>query len=202
MTALSDLHEVRRTEIGRADCHERAPEVAEVSGDSVVVPLRSGREVEVVPARDGAQLRVRDEAGSGLEIEIRFEAAGPVVRVTARTLELEAAEHITTRCETFSVHAREHIEMRSDGTIVHTAKEQARMEGRSIELDASPGAVRVKANDEVQLLGEMILLNCGKPKPQPDWVERRTIAPKSTLPVQDESGDSTVIEELLGVRKP
>lgn len=176
----------------------QGPSAARPAG-VVVVPLARSRSLEVRTETDVARLRVIDASEGpqrALEIEVRFSAEGPLVRVRAHALELEAADHVTTQCQTFTVHAREHIELRSAGTLQQSAKQEMQLEARRIELDASPGAVCLKANDEVQLLGEMILLNCDRPSAQPAWVSQPTSIPAAPLPPASASGDVELVEFL------
>jgi hypothetical protein len=164
----------------------------------VVVPLGRGRTVEVQPADDAAVLRVRGEGNRQLQIEVRFDASGPVVRVQANTLEVESAGAVSLNCETFSVDARRRIDLRSGGDIVQTAGGNARIDARDVKVEASPGAIRLKANDEVQALGEMILLNCEHPRtetPIPAWAKGPRVLAES--PAEPTSGDASVIAELL-----
>lgn len=176
---------------------------AEASGaaPTVVVPLGGGRSVAVQPTgEDATILHVRGGQDRALQIELRFEASGPVVRVSASVLQLEGLHEVAASCDTFRVDARERIELRSGGEIVQYATETARIEGRRVELDASPGAIRLRANDEVQLKGEMILLNCDHPslsRPLPEW-STGTVVVRAEPPPARASGDAGVIAELLG----
>lgn len=161
----------------------------------VVVPLARGRALTVEQQTDAARLRVRDPSGAELEIQIRFEPAGPSVCVRAHSLALEASEHIAVRCETFAVEARQKLELRSEGELISQAGANARIEARHVEITAEPGSVRLKANDDVQLLGENVLLNCERPRPMPEWVGER-IRVDLTLPPEGQAGDRELIELL------
>ncbi len=56
-----------------------------------MIPLGDGRSVEVRPAGDAATLRIRAEGDRQMQIEVRFEASGPVLRVQAPQLQVEVA---------------------------------------------------------------------------------------------------------------
>jgi hypothetical protein len=123
---------------------------------------------------------------------------GPVVRVQANGLEVESPGAVSLSCETFRVDAKRRIDLRSGGDIVQTAGGSARVDAQQVDVEASPGAIRLKANDEVQALGEMILLNCEHPRteaPMPAWTGPRVVA---EAPAEQTSGDAGVIAELLG----
>lgn len=164
----------------------------------VLIPLGFGRHLEVSASGDNAQLRVQGENRQAIDMEIRFDANGPVISVRAPTLEIEATQRISTVCDTFSVHARQGITLHSDGDIRQSAAGRACVEARRVDVEASPGAIRLKANDEVQVLGEMILLNCEHPSTEtslPSWASGPRV--HADLPAQDASGDANVVSELL-----
>lgn len=165
----------------------------------VVVPLGRGRSVEVQPGDGAATLRIIAEGNQQLQIEIRFDAHGPVLRVEAPRLEVKSPGAVRVACDTFSVDASRSIDLRSAGDISQTAGGNARLDAQRVDVEASPGAIRLKANDEVQVLGEMILLNCEHPRtedPMPAWTQGpRVLAETAAEPT---SGDASVIAELLG----
>jgi hypothetical protein len=177
----------------------RAPEPAE-SGAPVRIALGGERAIEVASRGNKTVLRLQGEHRQQLDIEIRFDLNGPVVTVQAPKLEIAGAKDISAACETFTVDASKRIDLRSQGEMVQTAKGTARTEARRVEVEASPGAILLKANDEVQALGEMILLNSEHPRtaaPMPGWVKSEPAAASSPLPAEASSGDASVISELL-----
>jgi hypothetical protein len=185
----------RAVDTSEANNHES---VARPEG-GVVVPVGHGRSIEVQTTGDKTLLKVRGERKQQLQIEIRFEAGEPVVSVAAATLALENVKNISASCETFAVNASKGIELRSGGDIVQTAAGDARVEGHRVDVQASVGAIRLKANDEVQALGEMILLNCEHPskeRPMPAWVAAGPSVIVET-PASQTSGDASVVDELL-----
>jgi len=194
---------MRQPDTSHVDPRFEAPETVRaqtVDALPTTVPLGGGRSVEVQPmGNDQAVIRVRGQRNQQLQIEIRFEPSGPVVRVAAPELQLEGVQQVLASCDTFKVDARERIELRSGGEIVQQAAGTSRVEARRIEMDASPGAIRLKANDDVQLKGELILLNCDHPSmatPLPEWAAGAALIRSATPPAAT-SGDPSVIAELL-----
>ncbi len=166
---------------------------------AVVIPLGAGRALEVRSQRDTATLQVRAEGNRLLQIEVRFDASGPVLRVQAPQLQVETPRAISFACETFKVDASRSIDLRSGGDMTQTAAGNARVDAQRVDVEASPGAIRLKANDEVQLLGEMILLNSEHPRtetPMPAWTSGPAVVPE--VSAEPTSGDPAVIAELLG----
>jgi hypothetical protein len=178
---------------------EAAEEHAAQPVPSVVIPLGAARSVEVRPGQDAATLRIRAEGGRDLQVEVRFEASGPVLRLQAPQLQVETPGAVSFTCETFAVDARRGIDLRSGGDITQAAAGNARVDAQRVDVETSPGAIRLKANDEVQLLGEMILLNSEHPRtetPMPVWASSPRVIPE--VPSGPTSGDPDVVAELLG----
>jgi len=170
----------------------------------VRVALGHERAVEVAAHGNKTVLRVQGEHRQQLDIEIRFDLDGPVVTVRAPKLELSGTKDISATCETFSVDASKRIELRSQGDIVQHAAGEARVDAESVDVKARLGAIRLEANDEVQALGEMILLNCEHPRtaaPMPGWVKTEAPAVPVPVPAEPTSGDPEVIAALLDRRR-
>lgn len=139
----------------------------------------------------GAVLRVQHPEQQPLTIEITITANGPVIRATAVALELESATNIVARCERFSVEARDTASITA-GAIVQRASGPLRMEASEVAVEAKTGGVVVNANDDVQLLGEQILLNCDRDVSLPSWIPGPP-ADEVTLAPEDVAGDSTLL---------
>ena len=118
-----------------------------------------------------------------MELEIALTDAGPVIRAHAAAVEIESEGDFVARCDRFRVEARA-VELVSSGAL--------RAEGREVDIRATLGSVRVRANDDVQLLGEQILLNCDRPATLPAWLPAAPPVER-TVPRQDEGGDPDVL---------
>jgi hypothetical protein len=151
--------------------------------------LGDGWHAELAKRPLGAVLRVSNEAGGGaLEIEVRLTESGPVVRARASALEIETDGDLVARCERFRLEARGGVEVVSDGPV--------KAIGRNVDIKATHGSARVRANDDVQLLGEQVLLNCDRAEPLPRWAVTPS-APSPSLPAQNESGDPDLLRALV-----
>jgi nitrite reductase/ring-hydroxylating ferredoxin subunit len=154
--------------------------------------IELGEERRLEVETDGATTRIRVRSAlvsEQIEFELCFTAEGPVVRTRAAALELDAATAITARCTHFTIAAEGDIDLQAGG--------QLRCRASEATIDASPGAVRLRANDDVQLLGELVLLNCDRLPPLPDWVPPQRHQP-SSLPPNAVLGDPEVVAALLG----
>lgn len=169
----------------------------------VFVPLEKGGSIEILRSDVACQLRIdAPHRAQSLEIEVRFEAQGPVVRVRAPSLVLDAVKNVAVRCETFEVEASEKLSLRSQGDLVQSAERTASVRARDVELDATPGAIRLRANDDVQLLGENVLLNCDRLQPLPEWTQAHLPFPAPSLAPRPYTGDAQLIQSLLEEDRP
>jgi hypothetical protein len=178
-----DPRDIRAME-SRIDDTEGAP--------SAGLALSHGRILSVERLGDVAELRISDASGRGeLTIEIRIDPErGPVLRVSAASIELDAAHDVVARCRRFEVVATESVSLRSEGDVgVHA-------QGR-VDVSAATGDVKIQANDDVQLLGEHVLLNCDPTPPMPGWVTGALAAEApGALPRSDATGDAALLAML------
>lgn len=162
----------------------------------IAIALGQGRALSVQPCEGGALLRVASASpAERLDVEIRFEASGPVVRARATALELDSPGNVTARCERFRIDARSDIELCAQGKLNVVAAEQLSMQAKRVLAEATHGRIQLQANDDVQLLGELILLNCDRVPPVPPWALPSARARHELAPAA-ETGDREVVEFL------
>lgn len=150
--------------------------------------IGDGWSAELAARPGGALLRIANRSGGApLEIEISLTEAGPVVRARAAALDLESDTDLVARCARFRVEARDSVDIVAGGSV--------RAKGRSVDVEATLGSARVRANDDVQLLGENVLLNCDRNPPVPAWASRAPRPPEPTLPVATRSGDLALADD-------
>jgi hypothetical protein len=179
-----------RNAMSKEDADLARPTVIQ-SADTAAVPIGDGWSAELSPRPRGALLRVmRGLEGQALEIIIALTADGPVIRARAAALEIESDTDLVARCERFRVEARQAVDIISGGSVS--------AQGRRMDLEATHGSVRVRANDDVQLLGENVLLNCDRPAPVPRWAIPVPTVPEPSLPVQESSGDEALLSVMRG----
>jgi hypothetical protein len=153
---------------------------------SATVALDQGWSAALERRAGGAVLRVDHPRQGGLAVEIALTAEGPVVRLTAAALELNATGTIAARCETFTVDASDRIELRA-GRIEHQASGALVAEAAEVAIAAREADVQIRANDDVRVHGEQVLLNCDEDDALPDWLPQATDAP-ALLPRRDADG--------------
>ncbi len=159
------------------------------SGDAAPgsVALDQGWRAWLERREGGAVLRVDHPRQAGLAVEIAMTADGPVVRLTAAALELNAATTIAARCETFTVEASDRIELRGR-RIEQQASGALVAEAAEVAITARDADVQIRANDDVRVHGEQVLLNCDEDAALPDWLPQPA-PPAALLPRRDADGD-------------
>lgn len=133
--------------------HEESKLPALLHGYAVRVP--QGDLIEIV-APDG-----------GLCLSIRLGPTGPVVEVRAASLQVATRGDLVLDCERFEVNARQEIALVSAGGIAHDAHGdvviradgEIATEAAGQQHRARLGNVDIRANDDVMLDGERVMLN-------------------------------------------
>lgn len=132
-----------------------------------------------------------------MQIEVVITTRGPVIRTSAVALELDAVEEISASCERFSIDARESISLRAR-EIVQEASSTLRAEAGAVQVTARTGDITLRANDDVQLLGDQVLLNCERDVELPGWLPTwaNAASAEAALPRQDAAGDAALLDGL------
>jgi hypothetical protein len=116
--------------------------------------LPSGRHIEVKAATEGDYLTVRSPQGSCV-LTVLITDAGPVLRFEAAALQVATSKAVEIACEDFRV----------------TARRAVTLEGRDVDVQARLGGVRVRADDDIAIDGERVLLNSTEGPQQLSWEE-------------------------------
>jgi hypothetical protein len=131
------------------------------------VPLPSGRTVSI-DTSNGAEV-VRFESPTGqIELQVTLTSEGPKLVFRAADVELKSTGTVAVDCKRFEVRAEEEITQTSGGDLKETVNGDrlSRVRGTSAALarrtliESKRGDLRLVANDDVELLGERIKLNC------------------------------------------
>jgi len=115
------------------------------------LPLSHGRILSVgVDASSSDRIVIRSSTGE-MELAIDFGPDGPRLRLRAIDIELAAAKRLALQCESFELQVAESANLNVSGAL--------QMRGGDIYLDAPRGELSLKANDDLIVRGERILLN-------------------------------------------
>lgn len=141
-----------------------------------VISLGSGRKLETETDGDVDVIRVRARGGECV-LTVRVTDEGPVLSFAGAALEI-ATRSIDIACETLRVRstAGADIEIGGDvkervaGSVSQEIQGALMTQARSVAM-ASEGGVDVRANDDVSLKGERVLLNSDDPPLPLTWEE-------------------------------
>jgi uncharacterized protein (DUF2345 family) len=132
------------------------------------IELPSGRAVEAEPGGvEGDRVTIRGTSGE-VELTVLMTENGPVLRFRAAEMELSAKGAVKVDCERLHVRAEKGIVEETGGDLQQTVAGDATLKVRGrlraaaakTRIEAKRGDVEIEANDDVQLLGERIKLNC------------------------------------------
>lgn len=140
--------------------------------------LTSGRRIEAEARPDGDFLRVSAPGGDVL-LSVLVTPRGPVLRFEAADLELSAMHKVEIACETFELRAKQGVVLETDGSLTEHVQGdvtrqtggRARQVARDIDLVAEPGTIGIRANDDVDVRGERVRLNCESAPMARTWDE-------------------------------
>jgi hypothetical protein len=158
------------------DSNENAEASAALAPRAVVLP--SGRSFEVQSEANADVLRFRSSSGACV-LTIHLTDAGPVVRVEAASLEVSAAKRLSLDCEEFhlrtsgaaAIDVGGDLLERVGGSVNRTAGGDAITVARHVGVDARPGGIDLRANDDIRVTGERVLLNSDDPPMPLTWEE-------------------------------
>jgi hypothetical protein len=147
--------------------------------DRTALDLPSGRRVEIAVDGDGETLRVRSIAGDCV-LEVRLTDEGPVLSLRGAVLEIDASRSLTLRSDELRLQARraslevaEDLIERIGGDAERRVGGDATLAARNVALDAQPGGIALSANDDVDVTGERVRLNCDDPPMPLTWEEHQ-----------------------------
>ncbi len=164
----SDLNLVRQTLPAMAPALLRAESV---------LGLSSGRSVAVVEGDGEDRIDIRGVGGE-LLLRVRMTPEGPVLSISGVSLEIGATKDLSLRAETVSVRASKDLSLE--------AGEHHRVKARDVDIQANPGAVNIKANDDVDIVGERVRLNSEDPPMPNSWEEYRARRAEQGHPFSDD----------------
>lgn len=85
---------------------------------------------------------------------------GPVLRFEGASLVLQAAGKLAIEADELVLRGRSGVTLRTEGDLELQATGDLNSEARIQTITATRGDVKVRANDDVKLVGERIRMNC------------------------------------------
>lgn len=131
------------------------------------MPLPSGRTVRAQATAAGDRIRIESATGD-VELEVTMTPTGPLLRFRAADVQLAASGEVAVDCESFTVRAEKAIthETGGDSREVVGGHKLTKVRGthtalaRRTHIEAKRGDVKIIANDDVEVVGERVKLNC------------------------------------------
>jgi hypothetical protein len=114
-------------------------------------------------------------------VSVRLTDQGPVLSLAGASLEIAATKTLSLSCDTLRIQAAHDaavevggsLHERVRGSVVREAGKSARTTACEVTLEASPGGVAIRANDDVDIVGERVRLNSEDPPMPLSWEEFR-----------------------------
>lgn len=133
-------------------------------GDNALTSVRSlelsgGQRLllERSPCEDVVSFVGRD---GRVSVVIHVTEQGPVLRFEGARLAIQAAGELSLEADHLSLHARKGLRVSSGGNLALHASGDLESTARIQTITADLGNVSLKANDDVKLNGERVLVNC------------------------------------------
>ena len=130
----------------------------ETRGGGTSLALAGSRKL-VVERGDGSDTVRIVEADGGVSLTLEITPAGPVLRFEGN-LALEASGDLGISGRRVAIHAREGLDLSSGADASIQVEGDLHSNARIQHITADLGNVNVRANDDVKLNGERVMVNC------------------------------------------
>ncbi|UQA54607.1 hypothetical protein [Polyangium aurulentum] len=166
----------------------------------LTMTLPSGRSIEAASEGGDDTLRILAPGGTCV-LTVQLTAEGPVLRFEGASLQIAAAKRLELSCEELSVRASGgaaidvggDLEERVGGSAKRAVRGTAATTATRVDLEATPGGIDLRANDDVRIQGERVMLNSDDPPMPLTWDEYRARQASAALPAAP-TGDEADVE--------
>lgn len=138
--------DVPTTEISR----DQATTKLDLSGGNMLVLSRS---------QELSNIEILDPQGRPT-LSVLMTKDGPVLKIGGAGLRLDVSGELSFSADKVRIEGREEVEIVSGGDIRSEAVGRSYQDARSHEIVSDLGDIRLKANDDVRLNGERVMVNC------------------------------------------
>ena len=122
------------------------------------IPVDGEFRLTIERGEQGSVIRLIDARG-GIPLRVELGANGPVLHLGSG-LTIAVAGELSFDAQRVAIHGREGIHLHSEGDTLIESEGDLVTRAREQLVEARLGDVRVKANDDVKVVGERIRLNC------------------------------------------
>lgn len=127
-----------------------ADDLAEIPVDDYRLTIERGERGSVIRLHDG---------GGGVPLRVELGPDGPVL-VLGAGLTIAVAGELAFDAQRVAIRGRDGVHLRSGGDTIIESEGDLVTRAREQVVEARLGDVRLKANDDVKIVGERIRLNC------------------------------------------
>jgi len=99
-------------------------------------------------------------ASGRVALTIEVTADGPILRFDGPGLAIQTSGPLAIESESIALHGRRGVSLSSGGDAAIRITGDLEISARMQKIRADLGDVEVRANDDVRLVGERVLLNC------------------------------------------
>ena len=153
-------------------------QAAELAPPARTLVFASGRSIEIAEGGREEHLRIRSPDGQ-IVLSLRLTDEGPVLSLSAISLEIAAQKHLALTSETLAIRTSGDASLDVGGSLHERTRGNAIREvgkasierAREVSVEATPGGVVLKANDDVSITGERVRLNSDDPPMPLTWEE-------------------------------
>lgn len=126
---------------------------------ALTVALAARQRLEVLTRDDRSELAL---VGSDGKVRLRIEvtAEGPVLHVEGDGLKVRVEGDLALTADRLALVGRQELTLRSGGDLHVEAARDLHSQARIQHIKAELGNVNVRANDDVRLNGERVMVNC------------------------------------------
>lgn len=153
------------------------PEAAATTHEDPLLVEAAARRDERIPLRHGKLLQVTSEGENDrvvllgktgrIELTLEITETGARVVLDAADLAIRAQNKVAVECDTFDIKARQ---------ITARAHENVTIEAPDASVHATEGDLSLRANDDVKVNGERVLLNSDGDLQVPAWMKEELAA--------------------------
>jgi hypothetical protein len=136
-----------------------APGPAACEGAPLQVRLAERQRLDVVAAPGTGELRLFGTDGS-LRLRLELTPGGTVLHVAGKDLKIDVRGDLALAADRLALVGRRELALHTEGTLSIAAEGDLHSTARAQHIAARLGNVDVKANDDVRLNGERVMVNC------------------------------------------
>jgi hypothetical protein len=123
------------------------------------IDLNDGGRLVLSEKEKQSHIQLFDPAGQ-LTLSVVMTPEGPVLKLGGAGLKLDVEGELSFAADRVKIEGREGVEISSGGDVHTKAVGRSYQDARSHEIVSDLGDIRLKANDDVRMNGERVMVNC------------------------------------------